>query len=109
MASPSRPAAVRATRVARDAGLRAVQPARLAQPWTMASRGAHLLLLGLFYVLPPHSHALTVDDVDPRGRLIRFAQDAQSREPEPPEWAKDALPPGASQRTPKRVPLRVVS
>jgi hypothetical protein len=27
----------------------------------------------------------------------------------PPEWARESLPAGASQRTPRRVPLRVVS
>jgi hypothetical protein len=86
---------VRSTQVPRAQALRALQPARLAQPWTMASLGAHLLVLALFYVLPPHSHALNVDDVDLRSRLVRFALDARAREPEPPEWTEPGKEPGA--------------
>lgn len=85
---------VRATTAPRDTALRAARSARLTQPWTLASLGAHLFLLGLFYVLPPHSQALNVNDVDLRGRLVRFTLEARSREPEPPVWTKDEGPEG---------------
>ena len=79
---------VRATQIPREPKLRALQPSRLSQPWTLASLGAHLLVLALFYVVPPHSQALNSDDLDRDSRLVRFALDARSREPELPEWTK---------------------
>jgi hypothetical protein len=75
---------VRATHVAREASLRAGDSSRVAQPWTLASLGAHLLVLALFYVVPPHSQALSMNDVDPRSRLVKFTIDARTRELETP-------------------------
>jgi assimilatory nitrate reductase catalytic subunit len=57
------------------------------------------------------ANRLTHRTLDPRSKIPEYKVSAcrLRKADAPPEWAKDALPPGASQRTPKRVPLRVVS
>src|SRR5207249_11786995 len=57
------------------------------------------------------ANRLTHRTLDPRSKIPEFKVSAcRIRKAEaPPEWAKDASSAGASQRTPKRVPLRVVS
>src|SRR5204863_5520500 len=57
------------------------------------------------------ANRLTHRTLDPRSKIPEFKVSAcrLRKAAAPPEWAKGAPPPGASQRTPKRVPLRVVS
>jgi assimilatory nitrate reductase catalytic subunit len=57
------------------------------------------------------ANRLTHRTLDPRSKIPEFKVSAcrLRKAAAPPEWAKDAPSPGASQRTPKRVPLRVVS
>jgi assimilatory nitrate reductase catalytic subunit len=56
------------------------------------------------------ANRLTHRTLDPRSKIPEFKVSAcRVRKADgPPAWAKDAPPPGPSQRTPKRVPLRVV-
>ena len=56
------------------------------------------------------ANRLTHRTLDPRSKIPEYKVSAcRVRKADgPPEWAKGALPPGASQRTGKRVPLRVV-
>jgi assimilatory nitrate reductase catalytic subunit len=57
------------------------------------------------------ANRLTHRTLDPRSKIPEYKVSAcrLRRAGAPPEWAKDALPAGASQRTPRRVPLRVIS
>ena len=57
------------------------------------------------------ANRLTHRTLDPRSKIPEFKVSAcrLRKAAAPPEWATGAPPSGASQRTPKRVPLRVVS
>ena len=56
------------------------------------------------------ANRLTHRTLDPRSKIPEYKVSAcRVRKADgPPEWAKGAPPPGASQRAGKRVPLRVV-
>ncbi len=56
------------------------------------------------------ANRLTHRTLDPRSKIPEFKVSAcrLSKAAAAPDWAKDAPPPGASQRTSRRVPLRVV-
>jgi assimilatory nitrate reductase catalytic subunit len=56
------------------------------------------------------ANRLTHRTLDPRSKIPEYKVSAcRLRKAEgPPEWASDAPAPGASQRTPRRVPVRVV-
>jgi assimilatory nitrate reductase catalytic subunit len=56
------------------------------------------------------ANRLTHRTLDPRSKIPEFKVSACSvrKAAGRPEWAKDAPPPGASQKAPRRVPLRVV-
>jgi assimilatory nitrate reductase catalytic subunit len=57
------------------------------------------------------ANRLTHRTLDPRSKIPEYKVSAcrLRRAAGPPEWARGAAPPGASQRAPRRVPLRVVS
>jgi assimilatory nitrate reductase catalytic subunit len=57
------------------------------------------------------ANRLTHRTLDPRSKIPEYKVSAcrLRKAAAPPEWAKDAPSAGSSQRTPKRVPLRVVS
>jgi assimilatory nitrate reductase catalytic subunit len=56
------------------------------------------------------ANRLTHRTLDPRSKIPEFKVSACriAKADGPPDWAGQALPPGASQRAPKRIPLRVV-
>ena len=56
------------------------------------------------------ANKLTHRTLDPRSKIPEFKVSACRlvKAAGPPPWAGQALPAGASQRTPRRVPLRVV-
>jgi assimilatory nitrate reductase catalytic subunit len=57
------------------------------------------------------ANRLTHRTLDPRSKIPEYKVSAcrVRKADAPPDWAKDARLSGASQRTPKRIPLRVVS
>jgi TonB family protein len=77
--------------IARDTAL---EPALQSNRWTLASVGMHLAVLGLFYMMPPHSAALSFDIDNEQARRLQIELMARE-EPEVPTF----LDPDATEDT----------
>ncbi len=59
--------------------------------WIGLSLAVHAVFLVMFYFMPPHSAALSIDDPGANDRLIEYIRDADAQqEEELPEWTEPA-------------------
>lgn len=80
---------VRPTNAARPVG--AQQPMRLKHTgWIGLSLAVHAGFLVMFYFMPPHTSALSLDDTAVRDRLISYLETADAVQEPEPEWTEQA-------------------
>jgi hypothetical protein len=80
---------VRPTSAARWVDLRSDPLSLRRHTWTLSSTVLHLLFLLAFYLLPPHSAALSLDRLETDSRWVEYGIEPPERADDSPRWLAD--------------------